>query len=124
MKFRNPKHAMICKTYVITTPYKLSNRCLAAVYLLSANKETWLRARHAIKGNRIDFSELPKTGLDTYQYAIVSAAPDLCEDTRHITLYDVGDRNLMEYDLYDLIMSALHICRDGYRALGVNRTFN
>ena len=124
MRFRNSKHATVCKTHIIQNPYRLDNRFLAAVYLLSANRETWLRAKNGIREDRVDFSRIPKTGLTPYQYAIVSAAQDICEDTRHLTLYDIGDMYLMEEDLFDLIINALKICKGGYRMVGVIKQFN
>jgi hypothetical protein len=54
----------------------------------------------------------------------VCAAQDLVEDTRHYTLYDVGDRSLMERDLLDMILSALEICRNGYAAFGIRKRFD
>lgn len=124
MRFRNIKHANVCKKYITKNPYRLDNRFIAAVYLLSANKETWARSRNGITKDRIDFSQIPKSGLSTYQYAIVSAAQDICEDTRHLTLYDIGDMHLMEEDLFDLIINALRICKGGYETLGVIKKFN
>ena len=124
MRYGTAKHAMICKTYVISNPYRLSNRVLAAVFLLSRNIETWKRAKKAITDDRIDFKRIPKIGLDPYQYSIVCAAQDIYEDTRHITLYDIGDAYLMEGDLFDLIINALQICKKGYDGIGVKKRFN
>ena len=124
MRFRNTKHANVCKKYITKKPYRLDNRFIAAVYLLSANKETWFRARNGIKEDKIDFSLIPNSGLTPYQYAIVSAAQDIYEDTRHLTLYDIGDMYLMEEDLFDLIINALRICKGGYEMVGVIKKFN
>ena len=48
MKYKNPVHAIIFKTFVIQSQYKLSNRFLSAVFLLSADKDLWLKAKRGI----------------------------------------------------------------------------
>lgn len=123
MIFKNTTHAMIYKTFVITAPYKFSNQFLAAAFLLSASKETWHRAKLAFHKKTIDFAGISKSGLTEYGYALVSIAQDLYEGTTHVNLYDLCDKYVIQNNLFDLVVAAMHISRGGYEEIGINKTF-
>ncbi len=124
MIFKNTTHAMVFKTYLITAPYKFSNKYLAAAYLLSASNETWKRAKPSFKGKVIDFSEISKAGLTAYGYALVTIAQDLYEGTTHINLYDLCDPYVIKKQLFNLVVAAMCVSRGGYEAVGVQKQFN
>ena len=48
MKYKNETHQLIYKTYLIASPYKYPKKSLAAIFLLSADRELWRRAKKVI----------------------------------------------------------------------------
>lgn len=123
MQYKNDTHQIIYKTYMASSPYKYPNRFLAAVFLLSAEKELWRRAKAAVKKKRIHFDRIDKSGLGPYAFALLHLARDLYEGTQFISLRDVADPYLISDKTLVLIIEAIGICREGYRVLDINKQF-
>ena len=123
MNYKNLTHATIYKTFLINSPYKYSNRFLGAAYLLAASKDTWQRAKKAIKEKRICFKDIDRNGLTAYGYALLTMAQDIFESTTHINLFDLSDPYLISDKTLDLVVNALLIAREGNEATGVNKHF-
>lgn len=124
MKYKNPVHAIFFKTFVIQSQYKLSNRFLSAVFLLSADKDLWLKAKRGIKGKEIHFDEITNGEFGCYAYTLFSLARDFYESGSHVSLYDLGDIYLFSERTVDLIIEAVRISRGGYEYLGIKKEFN
>lgn len=123
MKYKNEAHQHIFTAYVALSPYKYSNRFLAAIFLLSAEKELWFRAKKAIEKKQIDFDRIPRTDLSSYGYALLQLAQDFYTGSQHVTLQDLGDPYLISDRTCMMIIQAIGICREGYDYIGTNRKF-
>ena len=123
MKYKNEAHQHIFTAYVALSPYKYSSRFLAAIFLLSAEKELWLRARKAIDKKQIDFDKISRTELSSYGYTLLQLAQDFYTGTQHVSLQDLGDPYLISDRTCMLIIQAIGICREGYDFIGMSRKF-
>ena len=122
--YKNPAHMKIYRHYVLLSPYRHTNEFLAAIYLLSADKELWFRAKKAINGKTICFDQIDNKELSCYSYTLYRLAQDFYEGLQHIGLHDIGDTYLISDKTCTLIINAINICRDGYKAIGVIKQFN
>ncbi len=121
MNYKNATHATIFKTYLVAAPYKYSNRFLAAAFLLSANPDTWKRAKKAIIEKKIHFDQIDRRGLSCYGYALLTMAKDIYENSTHINLFDLADPYLISDKTLELVFSTIEIARSGYPATGIKR---
>ena len=121
MKYKNETHQLIYKTYLIASPYKYPKKSLAAIFLLSADRELWRRAKKAIDKKKIFFDRIDKKGLGTYAFALLHLASDICDGTQYVSLRDLADPYLISDLTYMLIVEAIAICRDGYEYIGINK---
>ena len=124
MTYKNQAHMKIYRHYVLLSPYRHTNEFLAAVYLLSADKELWFRAKKAIDGKNIIFDQIDKKELSCYSYTLYRLAQDFYEGMQHIGLHDIGDTYLISDKTCALIINAINVCREGYDAIGINKRFN
>ena len=113
MKYKNETHQLIYKTYLIASPYKYPKKSLAAIFLLSADRELWRRAKKVIDKKKIL--------LGTYAFALLHLASDICDGTQYVSLRDLADPYLISDLTYMLIVEAIAICRDGYEYIGINK---
>ena len=124
MTYRNDTHATLYKTFVVLCPHKLSNRFLAALFFLSANRELWNGAKKAIEGKNIDFERIDKKDMGCYAYTLLCLAKDFYTGSTHATLYDIGNIHLFSDQTVELIVSAIGISRKGYEYIGINKQFD
>ena len=121
MTFKNDTHKVIFKTYLVASPLRYPKDFLAAVFLLSAEKELWRRTKKAIKKKKICFEEIEKAGLSAYAFALYHIAHDIYNGTHYVILKDLGDEYLISDKTFDMAVSALEIARNGYSAFGMNK---
>lgn len=89
----------------------------SALYLLTADRELWNRAKHHITADGIHFGGMNINGCSTDEYALFCAAKDLYHCTRHITISDLADPTVINGKLFRLICNAMTIARYGTKAL-------
>lgn len=92
---------------------------MAALFLLSSDDFLWRRARNAIHAGRVDFSAIDFRGISMEDYALYQTARDLYQETRHITLADLTDPEVVNDRLLRLLINAFLVRRHGLAALGV-----
>lgn len=98
-----------------------SQPLMSALFLLSADDFLWQRSRNAIHAGRIDFSAINIRGIPTASYAVYQTARDLYQGTRHITLSDLTDPELVDDRLLRLLINSFLVRRHGLAALGVKQ---
>lgn len=96
--------------------YKL----VAAIYLLSADKTLWNLSKEAIKKNAVDFDVIKLNAIHPKGYILYCAAKDIYLNTRHLTVSDLIDMNLVTPKLFGVISNAMAIRRFGMRAFSVS----
>ena len=76
-KFKSAWHRKTFTEFItanVHNPYSSRNEYVAAVFLLSADKFLWKRARSALTGYSVNFKSLDITGISTESYALFTAA--------------------------------------------------
>lgn len=124
MYYKNKTHQKIFEEQVNGNPCKCPNEYLAALYLLTADRELWRAAKYEIERKVIDFSKIRPKEYTTNNYTVFIVAKDIYHGETHITLKDICDRYLVPDKLFDLFLTAIQICRLGYTYTGIEKVFN
>ena len=124
MYYRNTIHQKIFEEQIHRNPCKCPNEYLAALYLLTADKEVWDASRSGIDRKVIDFTKIRHKDFTTYRYAVFIIAKDIYICETHITLKELCDSYLIPDRLFKLIITAIYIGRFGYPYIGIEKAFN
>ena len=98
-KRKNPTAAMLC-----------------ALYLLTADCRVWRRVRMYIHGTGIQFQGVRLGELSPDAYTLYMTAKDLYCGTKHITIRDLADKDVVSAQLFELVCEAMTIRRYGLAA--------
>jgi len=124
MYYKNKTHQIIFEEQVNGNPCKCPNEYLAALYLLTADRDLWRAAKYEIERKVIDFSKIRPKEYTTNNYTVFIVAKDIYDGETHITLKGICDRYLVSDKQFDLFVTAIHICRLGYPYTGITKVFN
>lgn len=124
MYYKNKTHQRIFEEQVNGNPCKCPNEYLAALYLLTADRELWNAAKRVIGRKEIDFPTIRPKEFTTNGYTVFIVAKDIYDGETHITIKDICDRYLVPDKLFELFVTAIHICRLGYTYTGIEKVFN
>lgn len=94
-----------------------NNKLVAAVYLLSADTQLWRIVEHRVNNNSIDFGGLIVGTITESAYTLLCCAKDLYLGTKHITIADLADEDLISSKLFGIICNAMAIRRFGINAI-------
>ena len=111
MTYKNKIHEKIFKSQI--REFSISDRALAAIYILTADNILWKIMKYNCDGGNINFDEMPLSELPTKQYALLSAAKDIYLDETHLTLTDLADKNIFSPKMFSVVMNAIYIARFG-----------
>lgn len=93
----------------------------AAIYLLSADTFLWGKSVMAVKPDFIDFSAIQIHGVDLNGYVLFHTAKDLYKGTKHISLSELTDPELVSDWTFRLVVKAFLIRRYGAQVLCAER---
>ena len=96
--------------------YKL----ISAVYLLKADTQLWRRVQNQVEKNCIHFDKMNLGSVDEKAYSLFCCAKDLYLGTKHITIADLADEQLISLKMFGIICNALAIRRFGIDVLNNN----
>ena len=116
MMYKNDKHRTAFET-AVKKENKKDYALLAAVYLLTADFALWKCVRHAVVNNVICFEQVRLHGTNTSSYSQFCAAKDLYLGTKHLTVSDLADSELISPKTFSLICNAMAIRRFGLGAI-------
>ena len=116
MDFRNERHKEIFDE-AIRKLDKQNYALVAAVYLLTADSKLWARVRIFVERSEIRFSRFRLRDSTEDGYTLLCCAKDLYLGTRHITVSDLADTNLVAPKTFALICNAMAIRRFGLGAI-------
>lgn len=94
----------------------------AAVFLLTADPFLWGKARMAVTPESICFPEIRIHGVDLDGYVLFHTAKDLYAGTKHISLSELTDPELVSDSAFRLIVTAFLIRRYGAEVIGAERS--
>lgn len=85
----------------------------AALYLLASDTFLWGKAEAAVYPGIIDFPAIHVHGVDLDGYVLFHTAKDLYKGTKHISLSELTDPELVSDEAFQLIVTAFLIRRYG-----------
>ena len=92
---------------------------LSALYLLTADKYLWSKVRRCVRSADIDFSAVRLGDVSPDAYTLYMTARDLYEGTKHITVSDIADRNIVSHKMFGVLVNAMTIRRYGMKAMQI-----
>ena len=116
MEYRNEKHKAAF-TNAIEKLDRKNYALTAALYLLTADHRLWMSVKRKISGNTICFEQINLPNCSVGAYTLFCAAKDLYLGTKHLTVSDLADRELIPPKMFALICNAMTIRRYGIGAI-------
>ena len=116
MYFRSDKHRELFKESTKKMD-KTDNLQMGIVYLLTAEKKLWDKCRIYMIDNKIPMHRV-KVGKCTEEgYTLFCCAKDLALGTKHLSMNDLSDKDLVPTRLWKIIYTAVEIRRYGLSPL-------
>lgn len=116
MNFRNEKHRLAF-VEAIRKLDKKNIALMSAVYLLTAEHKLWMQIRNHVERNEIKFDSFKPKDSTENGYTLLCCAKDLYLGTKHITISDLADTELIAPKMFALICNAMAIRRFGLGAI-------
>ena len=89
---------------------------LSALYLLTADGILWKQVSRFVNGSHIAFEQIRIMNSTTDTYALFCVAKDFSLGTKHISLAEVADEDIIREEIFLLICWAMLLRRYGYNA--------
>ena len=93
---------------------------LSALYLLTADQRLWSCCKHHINNDCVFFENIRLNNCTERAYTLYCAAKDLTLGTKHLTVSDLSDSDLVPPMLFRTICNAMAIRRFGLAAIREN----
>ena len=116
MIYRDERHQHTFEKEVVMRPESVSRALLAALYLLTADKNLWNQVKDHISLRRMYVEDMRPKNLTGTSYVYFAAAKDILSGTRNIQLMEIADPALLSMKSYMILCTALAI-----RAYGVEK---
>ena len=116
MIYRDERHHHTFEKEAVMRPESVSRALLAALYLLTADRNLWNQVRDHISLRRVYVEDMRPKNLTGTSYVYFAAAKDILGGTRNIQLMEIADPALLSMKSYLILCTAL-----GIRAYGVER---
>ena len=116
MIYRDDRHHHTFEKEAAMRPESTSRALLAALYLLTADRNLWNQVRDHISLRRMYVKDMRPKNLTGTSYVYFAAAKDILTGTRNIQLMEIADPALLSMKSYMILCTALAI-----RAYGVEK---
>lgn len=116
MKYRNEIHERIFHR-VADRQDRSDYALLAALYLLSADKMLWQSMQEQLVKGKLSFSSKSIRDIGEFGYTLYCAAKDIYTGSKHLSICDLADKDLIPPQLFELICNAMLIRRYGIAVL-------
>lgn len=116
MNFRNEKHRLAF-VEAIRKLDKKNFALMSALYLLTAEHKLWMQIRNYVERNEIKFERFKPKDSTENGYTLLCCAKDLYLGTKHITISNLADTELIAPRMFALICNAMAIRRFGLGAI-------
>ncbi|MCI8471854.1 MAG: hypothetical protein HFE65_01960 [Clostridiales bacterium] len=123
MDYRNEEHR-IAFMEAIEKLNRKDYALMSAVYLLTAEHALWMKAKQRVRQNKICFNAIKLQNSTENAYTLFCCAKDLYLGTKHITIKDLADKDLIAPRIFDLICNAMAIRRFGLAPINSNKERN
>lgn len=115
------KYHQQCFEQAVDNLDKNNSALISAVYLLTADYKLWKQSKNYVEKNRICFGALRPTNCTETGYTAYCAAKDVYLGSKHFTLSDLADRDLISPKLFETLCMAMAIKRDGIGVLKISK---
>ena len=102
--------------------YRMSDRNLAALFLLTAYEDIWRRMIWKFDARGFDFQSVQLSGIQPELYSVYQAAKAISTGSRNITLADLASPELVTDEAFHLIVCALLLAKYGDAILNFEGT--
>ena len=116
MMYRDDRHQRTFEKEAAMRPESISRALLAALYLLTADRNLWSQVKDRISLRRVYVEDMRPKNLTGTSYVYFAAAKDILSGTRNIQLMEIADPALLSMKSYMILCTALAI-----RSYGVER---
>ena len=116
MTYINEKHRTRF-TLAAKNVHRENYALLSALYLLTADQRLWSCCKHHINNGCVFFENIKLNNCSERAYTLYCAAKDLTLGTKHITVSDLSDDDLVPPMLFRTICNAMAIRRFGLAAV-------
>lgn len=116
MIYRDDRHQRTFEKEAAMRPDSISRPLLAALYLLTADRNLWNQVRDHIILRRMYVEDMRLKNLTGTSYVYFAAAKDILTGSRNIQLMEITDPALLSMKSYMILCTALAI-----QAYGVER---
>ncbi len=116
MNYKNEKHRNVF-TNAIKKMNKKDYALMSAMYLLTAEHKLWMTVKHHVVQNEIRFDAIKLKNSTENGYTLLCCAKDLYLVTKHITIKNIADADLISPRTFGFICNAMAIRRFGLCAI-------
>ena len=116
MNFRNETRRVAFEETIRGLDRKQFAR-MAAIYLLTADRQLWSSCKRHVNDRRISFESIRLSNCSERAYTLYCAAKDLTLGTKHLTLSELAGNELVAPMDFALICNAMAIRRFGIGAI-------
>lgn len=124
MFYKNLVHELRFKKFVNGNTCKMHGDYLAAIYLVSADNDTWNRMRDAINNRYIDFTKVRIADITGYGYLLLKTAQDIYTGTFHLDFQTLCNPYVVSNKSFEMIITAMRIAREGLEYTGIEKKYN
>ena len=116
MEYQSEKH-FAAFSEAIDRLNRKDTALMAALYLLTADHRLWQATKPLVERSGINMGAVRVKNCDENAYTLFCAAKDLYLGTKHLTISDLADTDLIPPKLFALICNAMAIRRFGLGAI-------
>ena len=116
VSYRNEKHKAVFEE-ITAKMDKQNYALLSALYLLTADYRLWKIMKHHVQKNAVDFAGVSLKGIHENGYTLYCVAKDLYLGTKHLSVSDLADTELIRPQIFMLVCNAMAVRRFGMKAV-------
>ncbi len=116
MSYRNEKHKAVFEEMTAKMD-KQNFALLSALYLLTADHRLWEIMKQHTQKNKVDFAGVSLKGIHENGYTLYCVAKDLYLGTKHLSVSDLADTELIRPQMFMLVCNAMAVRRFGMKAI-------
>ncbi len=116
VSYRNENHKAVFEE-ITAKMDKQNYALLSALYLLTADYRLWKIMKHHVQKNAVDFAGVSLKGIHENGYTLYCVAKDLYLGTKHLSVSDLADTELIRPQIFMLVCNAMAVRRFGMKAV-------
>ena len=119
MNYKNEKHRDLFGE-AVKRKDKKDYELMSALYILTSDLRLWQKVKRYMEKSIIDFDHIRIKGIHPTGYILYCCAKDLYLGTKHLSVSDLSDAELIPPKVFGLICNAMAIRRFGLGVVNFN----